>query len=114
MQYPTDTMTNKNYADDPALFTNTPVQAESLQHSLSQTKYMCFGQKRGCLLFKWQASKIRRPDHISQQQHLIYWKIYQQIASKGMECNWHQSYELVLIHETNVISLLPYPLSLPN
>ena len=54
-RYPTQTITDANYADDIALLANTPAQAESLLHSLKQaaagiglhvnadkTEYMCF------------------------------------------------------------------------
>ena len=35
-QYPAGTMTNANYADDPALPANILAQAESLMHSLEE------------------------------------------------------------------------------
>ena len=57
-QYPVQTITDADNADDIALLPNTPAQAESLLHSLEQaaggtvlhlnadkTKYMCFNKK---------------------------------------------------------------------
>ena len=62
-------MTDADYADDLALLTNTPAQAESLLHNLKQaaggiglrvnankTEYMYFKQKEPSP--KWQAPKI--------------------------------------------------------
>ena len=56
--YPTQTITNADYADDIALLANTPAQAETLLHSLERTvegicllvnahktEYMCFNQR---------------------------------------------------------------------
>ena len=56
--YPTETMTDADYADDLALLANTPAQAESLLHSLKQalggtglninpntTVFICFKHK---------------------------------------------------------------------
>ena len=56
--YPTQTITDVDYADDIALLANTSTQAESLLHSLElaaagigshvnadKTEYMCFNQK---------------------------------------------------------------------
>ena len=58
-QYPTETMTDADYAVDQALLTNTPAQPQSLLHSLKQaaggidlyvstnkTEFMCFKQKK--------------------------------------------------------------------
>ena len=58
-QYPIQTITDTNYADDIVLLANTPTQAESLLHNQEQaagciglhvnidkTEYMCFNQKR--------------------------------------------------------------------
>ena len=63
-------MTDADYTDDRVLLANTPVQAESLQHSLesvaegtdlyinvNKTEVMCFNQEEA---FKCQASKISR------------------------------------------------------
>ena len=57
-RYPTQTITDEDYADDIALLANTPAQAETLPHSLEQaaggigfhvntdkTEYMCFNQR---------------------------------------------------------------------
>ena len=57
-RYPTQTITNMDYADDIALLANTPVQAKTLLHSLQWTaagiglhinthkmEYMCFNQR---------------------------------------------------------------------
>ena len=57
-KYPAQTITDADYADDIALLTNTPTQAETLLHSLERaaagkslhvnadkTKYMCFNQR---------------------------------------------------------------------
>ena len=57
-RYPAQIITDADYGDDIALFANTPVQAESLLHSLEQeaasidlhvnadkTEYMCFNQR---------------------------------------------------------------------
>ena len=57
-QYPVETLTDSDYADDPELLANTPAQAESLLHSLeraarsiefyvntNKTKYMCLRLK---------------------------------------------------------------------
>ena len=54
-RYPAETITDADYADDIALRTNTPAQAESLRHNLepaagdislqvnaNKTEYMCF------------------------------------------------------------------------
>ena len=35
-RYPAETITDADHADDIALFVNTPIQAESLLHSLEQ------------------------------------------------------------------------------
>ena len=56
-KYPVRTITDADYADDIALLANTPIQAESQQHSLKRatssidlhlnadkTEYMCFNQ----------------------------------------------------------------------
>ena len=56
-RYPTQTITDTDYADDIALLANTPGQAETLLHSLERaaggiglhvnahkTEYMCFNQ----------------------------------------------------------------------
>ena len=56
-RYPTQTITDTDYADDIALLASTPAQAESLLHILEQsardtglhvnaskTEYMCFNQ----------------------------------------------------------------------
>ena len=56
--YPTQTITDANYADDIALLANAPAQAETLLHSLERvaagiglhvnahkTEYMCFKQR---------------------------------------------------------------------
>ena len=40
--FPTETITNADYADDLALLKNTPAQAESLLHRLEQAEFMCF------------------------------------------------------------------------
>ena len=58
-RYPAQTITDADYTDDMALLANTPVQAESGQHSLEmaagsiglhvnadKTEYMCFNQTR--------------------------------------------------------------------
>ena len=57
-RYPEQTITDADYADDIALLANTPIQAESLLHSLERvaggiglngnidkTEYMCFNQR---------------------------------------------------------------------
>ena len=57
-QYPAQTITDAEYADDIALLANTPTQAESLLHILERaaagiglhdnadkTEYMCFNQR---------------------------------------------------------------------
>ena len=56
-RYPTQTVTDADYADDIALLANTPAQAEPLLHSLERAagdidfhvnadkKYMCFNQR---------------------------------------------------------------------
>ena len=59
-RYPAQTITNADYADDTELLPNTPVQAESLLHSLERaaagiglhvnvdkTEYVCFNQRDG-------------------------------------------------------------------
>ena len=56
-RYPTKTITDADYADDIAILTNTPDQAETLLHSLERaaagiglyvnahkTEYMCYNQ----------------------------------------------------------------------
>ena len=56
-RYPTKTITDADYADDISILANTPVQAETLLHSLERatagigllfnahkTEYMCFNQ----------------------------------------------------------------------
>ena len=58
-RYPAQTITDADYADDISLLGNTPVQAETLLHSLGRaiagiglhanaqnTKYMCFNKKK--------------------------------------------------------------------
>ena len=44
-QYPTESMTDADYADDLMLLANTLAQAESLLHRLEQAEE-CFKQKR--------------------------------------------------------------------
>ena len=57
-RYPSQTITDPDYADDIALLANTPTQAETLLHNLERaatniglyvnadkTKYMCFNQR---------------------------------------------------------------------
>ena len=57
-RYPTQTITNEDYADDIALLANTPAKAETLLHRLERaaagmglidnadkTEYMCFNQR---------------------------------------------------------------------
>ena len=57
-RYPTQTITDADYADDIVLLANSPAQAETLLHSLEQaaagiglhinahkTEYMCFNQR---------------------------------------------------------------------
>ena len=57
-RYPTQTVTDADYADDIALLANTPTQAETLLHSLERaagaislhvnagkTEYVCFNQR---------------------------------------------------------------------
>ena len=57
-KYPAQTITDADYADDIALLANTPVQAETLLHSLElvaagigldvnadMTEYICFNQR---------------------------------------------------------------------
>ena len=57
-RYPAQTITNADYADDIALLANTPIQAETLRHSLERTaaviglhvnadktEYTCFYQR---------------------------------------------------------------------
>ena len=58
--FPTQTITDADYADDIALLVNTPADAETLLHSLERvaaaiglhvnthkTEYMCFNQRNG-------------------------------------------------------------------
>ena len=48
-RYPTQTITDANYADDITLLANTSAQAETLLHNLEgaadKTEYMCFNQR---------------------------------------------------------------------
>ena len=94
-RYPTQIITDADYADDRAHLANTPTQAESLLHSLEQaagsigchvnadkTEYMCFNKK------KWWLSEISGQVHLPQKQHLIHWKWHQYETSEGIDCYW--------------------------
>ena len=76
-RYPTQTITNTDYADDIVLLANTPVQAKSLLHSLEQAtggiglhvnadKTECFHQHT-----KQWSFETGEEVHLLQKQHLI-------------------------------------------
>ena len=59
-QYPTKIITDADYADDLVLFTNTPVQSESLLHSAKMAArdfgyYLNFDKKKKC---SWVLNKM--------------------------------------------------------
>ena len=70
-RYPTQTITDADYADDIALLANTPAHAETLLHSLEwvaagiglhvnadKTGYMCFNQRGNISTPNWGALKL--------------------------------------------------------
>ena len=69
--YPTQTITDADYADDIALLANTPAQAETLLHSLeraaggiglhisaNKTEYICFNQRGDTFTLKGSPLKL--------------------------------------------------------
>ena len=89
--YPTETMTDTNYVDDPVFHINMTTQAKSFLHSLKRAEEgigLYVNANKMCFNSKWQASKISRPVHIPQQQRLIYWKWCQHTSSEGVDCYW--------------------------
>ena len=76
--YPTQTITDANYADDITLLANTPIQAETLQHSrertaagiglhvnADKTEYMCFHQR--CIISTWNGNSLKLVDNFTYQ-----------------------------------------------
>ena len=70
-RYPTQTITNEDYADDIALLANTPAQAKILLHSLERaaasiglyvnedkTEYMCFNPSGDISILKGGSLKL--------------------------------------------------------
>ena len=78
--------------DIPEKLANAPAEAESLLYSLEQAlgdnsvtvyankpEYICFKQKGAIWNLSDTPSKISRPVHILRKQHLIYWKLCQDV-----------------------------------
>ena len=95
--YPAQTITNAADADDIALLSNTPAQAENLLHSLgrvtagidlhvnsNKTEYMCFNQR--CDISILNGSSLKLVDKFTYQgSSPINRDIYRYVTSKGME-----------------------------
>ena len=94
-KYPTQTITNADYADDITLLANAPAQAKTLLHSLERaaagiglhvnahkTEYMCFNQTGDISTLKGSALKLI---HLPRKQCLINRDSHQHVTSKGMD-----------------------------
>ena len=83
-KYPTQTITDADYADGIALLANTPAQAETLLHSLERaaggiglhvsahkTEYMCFNQRGDIFHSKGWPFETSGQVHLPRKQRLI-------------------------------------------
>ena len=93
-RYPAKTITGADYADDIAILTNTPNQAETLLHSLERaaagiglhvnahkTEYLCFNQTGDIPTL----SETGRQVHLPRKQCLINRKKHRHVANERMD-----------------------------
>ena len=96
VRYPTQTITDADYAYDIALLANTLAQAKSLQHRLkraagdigppvnaNKTEYICFNQSGDISTLKG-GFETRGHVHLPRKQGLINRKYHEHAISKGI------------------------------
>ena len=96
-RYTAHTITDADYADDIALLTNTPAQAETLLHSLERaaagigflvdahkTEYICLNQKGDISTLNGSSLKLVDKE-VPRKQCLLNRDRHQHATSKGMD-----------------------------
>ena len=101
-RYPTQTITDADYADDITLLANTHAQTKTLLHSQEQAaagiglhvnadkmEYMCFNQRGDISTQNSNSfSETSRQVHLPRKQCLINWEWHQHATSKDMDSYW--------------------------